>query len=105
MNWYFNNNGQADGPHDDADMRARVKRGAVTERTLVWQASMESWQEAAALNASWWQPLPAKAAAQPKPPTGPLTEGLRRPVPHAPMGSAKPSKIVDFFKGLFRRGS
>jgi hypothetical protein len=105
MNWYFNNEGRAEGPYDEGDMRAQVKKGAVTAHTLVWQATMEAWEEAAPLNAPWWQAVPAKPAVIPiKPPSGPLTDGLRRPVPNAPITAAKGSRIGELFKRLFGRG-
>lgn len=113
MNWYFNNQGAAEGPFDEADMRAQVKKGMINPRTLVWQVSMETWQEAGPLNPPWWQTAPAKAKpvvrpktppASPPPATGPLSGELRRPIPHAPTGSEKPSKMGDLFSKLFGRG-
>lgn len=101
MNWYFNNHGLADGPHDEPEMRAQVKRGVVNGKTLVWQPEMESWQETAPLNPAWWQ---TKVAPPPKVLAAPPTEGLRRPVPMAPIGAKESSKFGSFFKKLFRGG-
>ena len=109
MNWYYNNQGIADGPYDEPEMRAHVKRGLISAKTLVWQSSsMEVWQEAAPLNPTWWQPLSelkssTRPSVTPKPQAGAVTINVRHPIPHAPMETPKPSKVGGFIKKLFGR--
>lgn len=55
MTWYYNNEGVADGPHDEEAMRDLVSRHRVSSRTLIWNPSGENWQEVSAALPSWWQ--------------------------------------------------
>jgi len=54
MNWYFNNAGAAEGPHDDAVMTALAREKKIVADSLVWHAGLEAWQTVAALSPSWW---------------------------------------------------
>lgn len=66
MNWYFNNAGAADGPHDDDAMTALAREKKIAADSLVWHPGLESWQAVAALSPSWWGdqvPKPAGRAA------------------------------------------
>lgn len=115
MNWYFNNEGKADGPYDEPAMMNFASAGRVAAETLVWQPSMSAWQEAATANAPWWRPgagPPASAAAPLsapllRPASGPMSGDMRRtPVPNAPT-DVLPSQVKSsgggFFKKLFGR--
>jgi hypothetical protein len=63
MNWYFNNAGAAEGPHDDDAMTALAREKKIVADSLVWHPGLESWQAVAALSPSWWgDQLPKPAA-------------------------------------------
>jgi hypothetical protein len=36
MTWYFNNDGTADGPHDESAMLTLIQAGRVSTSTLIW---------------------------------------------------------------------
>lgn len=102
MIWFYNNEGVADGPHDEAAMRAMIKEGRIDARTLIWRSGLELWEEAGTLMAVWWQPQPArgKAAANP----GAETSGTRRsPTPLAPSEEELPRRKDGFLTRLFGR--
>lgn len=104
MNWFFNHEGTADGPHDEPSMLDFIKAGRVTARTLIWHEGLPLWQEAGTLKAVWWQ---SKEAAAPKAratqvpgaDTGPTR---RKPTPLAPTEEAAKPK-AGFLKRLFGR--
>ena len=43
MEWYFEDNGERQGPLDDAGLEQAVAEGTVTAETLVWNATMSDW--------------------------------------------------------------
>lgn len=53
MNWYINNAGAAEGPHDEAAMADMVRAKQLTSDSLVWHAGLEAWQTVAQLSPSW----------------------------------------------------
>ena len=62
MNWYIDNAGAAEGPHDDAAMTRLAREKHLDSESLVWHAGLESWQSVAALSPEWWgAALPAHA--------------------------------------------
>ncbi|MDZ4286791.1 MAG: DUF4339 domain-containing protein [Prosthecobacter sp.] len=109
MNWYFNNEGMADGPYDEPTMTDFAGGGRVRADTLVWQPTMNAWQETAAVNPPWWRPGAAPASAPApssvplaRPTTGHLSSELRRtPVPNAPTDVLPFQSRPGFFKRLF----
>ena len=121
MNWYFDNDGAAEGPHDASAMAAFVGQGRITAHTLVWDTAMPAWKEAAVVAAPWWRgeiaepaidaadaaPTTTPAAA---PPPRPPAETRRRPILTAPTGplapSPQPAAVAPrrgFFARLFGR--
>ena len=111
MNWYFDNEGVADGPHDEPAMMVYATAGQVAPETLVWQPSMSGWQEALALKVSWWRhpqgpvsdvaPVPVPV---PRTASGTLTDSRRPPIPSAPTGALPGSGTAGFFRRLFGMG-
>ncbi|HYF37401.1 MAG TPA: DUF4339 domain-containing protein [Prosthecobacter sp.] len=113
MNWYFDNEGVADGPHDEDAMKVFAVAGQVGPQTLVWQPSMSGWQEAVALKVTWLRPAqpPVKEVAPlpvpvPRTATGVLNPDTTRrvPVPSAPTGALTPGRKPGFFRRLFGFG-
>jgi hypothetical protein len=102
MNWYFNNDGAADGPHDESAMLAFIQAGRVSTSTLIWHGGLDLWQEAGTLQTKWWQPLEAPAATVRKPEasTGTLH---RSPLPIAPTEKPTAGKGVSLLKRWFGR--
>lgn len=103
MTWYFNNNGTADGPHDESTMLTLIQAGRVSTSTLIWHAGLDLWQEAGTLKGIWWQksqPLSAPSKLDGKVPTP-----HRSPMPLAPTEQIAKDKGVGLFKRLFGRKS
>lgn len=44
MQWYYADNGQSSGPHDDETFANLVTAGTVRDDTLVWHEGMEEWE-------------------------------------------------------------
>lgn len=44
MQWYFVENGEKVGPHEENAFEELVRSGRVSPQTLVWHAGMENWQ-------------------------------------------------------------
>ncbi|MES2594938.1 MAG: DUF4339 domain-containing protein [Verrucomicrobiota bacterium] len=107
MTWFFNNDGAADGPHDEPTMLDFIQSGRLTSRTLIWHDGMPAWKEAGMLQAVWWQPVeepiakarlkaPVKSAAEDG------TPSRRIGTPMAPIAEAPKAK-VGLLKRLFGR--
>ncbi|MCK5844788.1 MAG: RDD family protein [Victivallales bacterium] len=45
-NWYFEENGERVGPHDDAEIKDAVTQGRISANTLVWNEKMADWTKA-----------------------------------------------------------
>lgn len=102
MIWFYNNEGVADGPHDEEAMKAMIKEGRINARTLIWRSGLELWEEAGTLMAAWWQPQLKKIKVAAKP--GTETSGSRRtPTPLAPTEEEAPKLKEGFFTRLFGR--
>ena len=43
MQWYYVKNGQKEGPLSNADIPQFVRRGEITDDTLVWNETMTDW--------------------------------------------------------------
>lgn len=100
MNWYFNNDGCADGPHDESAMRGFIQEGRIHAETLIWHAGLELWQEAGILKALWWQqnvPTPAGSTKADESAPG----QHRSPMPLAPTEKPADSKGVGLLKRWF----
>ncbi len=44
MNWFYNRDGQQDGPHSEEALRGLVNSGQVNASTLVWREGMANWE-------------------------------------------------------------
>lgn len=99
MTWFYNDEGVAHGPLDEIGMMSLISAGKVHAKTLIWQASMELWQEVGTLNPSWWQPAVEKPNKATTPVTTDISSTRRSPVPLAPTQEPKKTKAV----GLLRR--
>jgi hypothetical protein len=100
MTWYFNNDGCADGPHDESVMRDMIKAGRIHAGTLIWHAELELWQEAGILKAIWWQQNASTSASTPK--AEESSPGQHRsPMPLAPTEKPVGSKGVGLLKRWF----
>jgi hypothetical protein len=107
MTWFFNHEGTADGPHDEASMIDFIKAGRVTARTLIWHEGLPKWQEAGIIRSSWWQETkpatpPAELQALKKPKDADSGSSRRKPTPLAPTEEAPKTKS-GFLKRLFGR--
>lgn len=104
MRWYFDLDGKADGPHDEAAMAAARKDGRIQPQTLIWTPDMDGWQAAAELDPPWWE-LDV-VTSQPAWVRLESAEERRRPVPKAPIGGAHSrSGRGSFVRRLFKAGS
>jgi hypothetical protein len=106
MNWFYNNAGAADGPHDEETMAARDKEPKV----LVWHSGLaEGWQEVAQLKPVWWGKAAVKGAAVRKPAVKESARelkedaGRRAPMPLAPTQPAGSGGVGAFLKRLLGR--
>lgn len=113
MAWYYNNEGDADGPHEDDVMEALASQRKVTGGTLVSKAGSGEWGAVEEALPSWWKPAPAvfppaPAARGPKPAALPEQALPARLQPVAPMRGpelGKPAQKPGFFTRLFGKGS
>ena len=55
MTWFYNTEGEADGPHEESAMLSHVSAGRVLAQTLIWHTGLDLWLEAATLRPDWWQ--------------------------------------------------
>jgi hypothetical protein len=90
MMWFYNNDGEADGPHDESGMSALVRTGRIHAQMLVWQDGMDLWREAGTLKPDWWQSAIADALS-----------ARRHHAPLTPIESAAESKIAGLLKRFF----
>jgi hypothetical protein len=60
MNWYYEQNGQRQGPVPESELPKLLASGAINQRTLVWREGLENWT---ALADAWTPPTPGAAAA------------------------------------------
>ncbi len=102
MTWYFNNDGTADGPHDEFAMLALIQAGRVSKGTLIWHSGLDLWQEAGTLKVVWWQQPEAPSTASTKL-DGKASTPHRRPTPLAPTEQIAKGKGIGFLKRLFGR--
>lgn len=104
MNWYINNAGAAEGPHDEAAMAGFVREKKLSMDSLVWHAGLEAWQTVAQLSPSWLGGKAAPVAGQ-KAATDKKDSGVRRLAgPKAPTAEAVEEKSGGFLKRLFGFG-
>jgi hypothetical protein len=66
MNWYLNNAGTAEGPHDDAAMTEMARGQKIASDSLVWHAGLEAWGSVAALSPAWWGAALPQPAVEPR---------------------------------------
>jgi uncharacterized RDD family membrane protein YckC len=45
MNWYYADKGSQFGPVSEEEFQSLVKKGTITQDTLVWNSSMKDWQK------------------------------------------------------------
>ncbi len=108
MTWFYNNDGLADGPHDEPAMLDFIQSGRLSSRTLIWHDGMPSWKEAGMLQAVWWQPVedPIAKSRLKRITVAPTAQdggpSRRLPVPVAPTAEAPKAK-VGLLKRLFGR--
>ena len=67
MNWYINNAGAAEGPHDERAMAELARAQKLASDSLVWHSGLESWQTVAALSPAWWGAVLPTPADRPAP--------------------------------------
>ena len=92
--FFYNNNGTPSGPFTIVDLGAKVKSGAITSDTLVWQAGTANWVAA--------KDLPLVAALLPPPATDFSTYlvGTWQSQGPGPQGTVGPATLtVTFAKG------
>lgn len=123
MHWYYDNEGTAEGPHDDEVMAAYLKEGRVTLKTLIWQPELETWAEVGVTKPVWAEKaskpksktasvlskltggIPAQKPASPKAQSAEEGADRRSPTPLAPSGPAQDSaKGEGMLKRLFKFG-
>lgn len=67
MQWYYAENGEANGPLSDEELRAAVTSGQIEENTLVWHQGMKKWIAVATIPELSEFCLPATPAPFPLP--------------------------------------
>ena len=60
MNWYYEQNGQRQGPVPESELTTLLANGTITPQTLVWKEGMENW---AALQQVWTPPTSGGSSA------------------------------------------
>lgn len=109
MKWYFNNQGMADGPHDEKHMRALVNEGLITTQTLIWHPELEQWEPVQTISPTWWQHIPVQVQSAPlassvseKP-----QDAIQRRASHHPASATNSpqQRMTGLIKKIFRRGS
>jgi uncharacterized RDD family membrane protein YckC len=45
-NWYFEENGEQVGPHNNAEIKEAISQGRISANTLVWNEKMADWTKA-----------------------------------------------------------
>jgi len=101
MTWFYNNLGEAHGPHDDTTMMSLVAAGNIDTRTLIWHNGLNVWQEAGTLSPAWWQAPEIKPAITPDAKSTEMTPARRSPVPLAPTQATVKKESEGFLKRLF----
>lgn len=98
MNWYFENSGVSEGPFTETALAMRVQKGDIVAETLIWNPSLDEWQNVQSLRPDWLKPVIIAAPVEtPPPPARPATRPL---APSTDQGEGK----VGFFKKIFGRG-
>lgn len=73
MNWYYEQNGQRQGPVPESELPKLLAAGTITQRTLVWREGLADWTPLADTwtpPAAGVPPLPDEAAGSPTPQPG-----------------------------------
>jgi hypothetical protein len=78
MNWYYEQDGQAQGPLAEDNLRQKVERRELPPTTLVWRVDLEAWQPIKDVQPTW---IPESSAVPPlettpEPATRPITKDL-----------------------------
>ncbi len=103
MTWFYNNEGEADGPHEESAMLTHVSAGRVRAQTLIWHKGQDLWLEAGTLSPAWWQPAVEKPVLKtPGSTTTGVISSHRSPVPLAPTEAPAKNK-AGLLKRLFGR--
>lgn len=97
MNWYYNNDGTADGPHDEHTIQTFVNEGRISARTLIWNTEVTLWREAGEIQPSWWE----KPSVKPTETSDKVTDTYPEPI--APTQNGTNNKALSLFKRLFGR--
>jgi len=106
MTWYYNNDGVADGPHEDEAMSELKSQKRLNAQTLIWHPEAAQWQAVAQMSPAWWQPAQPKVTS----PQVSTDKTLKKEevikggfTPMAPIASEKAS-TTNFFKRLLGLG-
>jgi hypothetical protein len=71
MNWYFEDNGVAQGPYPEAEVELKIRLNNIAADTLLWHTGLVEWQTVEKLRPQWLKPsapVPVTAKADPKEP-------------------------------------
>lgn len=60
MNWYYEQNGQRQGPVPESDLPTLLANGTINQRTLVWREGLANWTP---LAEAWTPPVPGATPA------------------------------------------
>jgi hypothetical protein len=64
MNWYFEDNGVAQGPHLESELEAQVRVQKLSADSLIWHAGLAEWQPVQKLRPLWLVALKPAIAAE-----------------------------------------
>ena len=118
MNWYYNKEGLAQGPLEEAAMSALFRDGDLTETSLIWQPGMSQWQSIRQLGPAWSRAAVERSAPAPAPSTLPPNARAKSPAtgkkveaesprtplrPLAPTEDAESAPKPSLLKRLFGR--
>jgi hypothetical protein len=56
MNWYYEDNGVAQGPYPEAEVELKFRLKSIAEDTLLWHTGLVEWQSAEKLRPQWLKP-------------------------------------------------
>lgn len=120
MHWYYDNEGIAEGPHDEEVMASHLKEGRISKETLIWEPELDRWAELSSVNPNWsvkaLKPrsktasvflkltggIPVRSSA---PAEGAETGKRRSPTPLAPSGTKADTSLGGgLLKRIFKLG-
>jgi hypothetical protein len=81
MNWYYEDNGVAQGPLPEGELESKVRAKALTAEALIWHVGAAQWQAVRDFRPKWLE--------EPKPKAAPAVAAAVEPAPERKAAAAK----------------